>query len=88
MSDNYIVYVLLCSDNSFYCGITNNLEKRLNKHRTGNGSKYVASRGPFALRATWFAGSRSEALKEEAKFKSLSRKQKIKVINEKNPSTA
>ena len=74
------VYVLLCADKSLYTGATNNLEKRLDTHKRGKGSKYVRSRLPFTLAATWPCKDRSAALKLEAKFKKLTRKQKDKQV--------
>jgi hypothetical protein len=36
---NWVVYLLLCSDGTYYCGVTNNLDKRLSKHNKGKGAK-------------------------------------------------
>ena len=41
---NWLVYMLECSDNSIYTGITNNLEERLKTHQSGNGAKYLRGR--------------------------------------------
>jgi putative endonuclease len=43
------VYMLRCSDNSFYTGITVNIDNRIIAHRTGRGSKYVRSHLPVEL---------------------------------------
>jgi len=76
----YTVYILQCKDNSFYTGITNDLEKRLKQHKEGNGSKYVRSRLPFKLVYTEKHTTKSKALKRELKIKSLSKKEKINII--------
>ena len=80
----FFVYVLRCKDNSFYTGFTNNLKKRLNNHRNGNGSRYVRSRLPFKLVYKEEVQSKSEALKRELKLKSFSKKEKLILIKEGN----
>lgn len=73
----YTVYVIELSDGSFYTGIAKNLQKRLDEHRAGTGSKYVRSRLPI-VRVIYCetATNRSEAQKREAAIKKLSRKKK------------
>ena len=46
---NWVVYMLKCNDSSIYTGISNNLNRRLDTHAKGNGSKYVRARLPFKL---------------------------------------
>ena len=77
------MYVLICNDNSFYCGITTNLEKRLKQHNgvIKGGAKYTRSRRPCKYIYKEAAQNRSDASKKEAAFKKLSRKQKEKYIN-------
>ena len=45
---NY-VYIVECSDGTFYTGWTNNLEKRIAMHTNGVGAKYTKGRGPVKL---------------------------------------
>jgi putative endonuclease len=78
--DNWLVYLLKCSDNTLYCGVTNNLEKRLEAHKYGKGSKYVRAHLPFSLIATSFMMSKSEAMRLEYKIKQASREDKIKMV--------
>jgi putative endonuclease len=73
----YILYILLCSDNTLYTGITNNLPKRLAAHDQGRGAKYVRSRLPVKLIYSEELAGKSEALKREYEIKSWSREQKI-----------
>jgi len=63
-----------------YCGITNNLPKRLKMHADGTGSKYVWSHRPFELVWTRPCKDISEALRLEAKLKKLTPKQKWALI--------
>jgi len=78
----WYIYVLLCADNSLYCGITTNLEKRLKQHNgeIKGGAKYTRSKRPCRFVYIKKAMNRSIASKEEYQFKRLSRKNKIKFI--------
>ena len=49
---NWIVYLLRCSDNSLYCGISNDVTRRVATHNAGQGAKYTKSRRPVELVAT------------------------------------
>jgi putative endonuclease len=73
----YHLYILKCSDNSLYTGITNDLENRLSKHEKGKGSKYVRSRLPFKLIHTEKFRTKSKALKREAEIKQWPREKKL-----------
>ena len=74
---DWIVYLLQCSDGTYYCGVTNNMEKRLRKHNAGKGAKYTRGRLPVVLVCCRDGLTKSEALKFEAKIKRLKRAQKI-----------
>jgi len=76
----WIVYILECSDNSLYTGITNDLERRLEEHRTGRGAKYTKHRSPLRVRYTEQRRTKSAALSREAVIKSLARPQKLALI--------
>lgn len=73
----WVIYILLCNNNTLYTGITNNLEKRLEAHKKGVGSKYVRSHLPFKLIYTEKAKDKISAAKREFEIKSWSRKEKI-----------
>ena len=78
---DWFVYVLECSDNSYYCGITVDIKRRVEEHNTSKkGSKYTRSRRPVKLLKHWKVGSQSEAMKAENRFKKLSREEKLKVL--------
>jgi putative endonuclease len=76
----YTIYILLCSDNTLYTGITNDIEARMKKHSEGKGAKYVRARLPFKLVYTEKVESKSEALKREFAIKRLSRTEKLELI--------
>jgi putative endonuclease len=72
----WIVYILELNDGSYYTGITNDLDKRLEAHKSGKGSKYVRSRLPFRVVYICYEQNRSGASKSEINIKKLSRKKK------------
>jgi len=73
----WIVYILRCSDDSFYTGATHCLERRLLAHNRGTASKYTRSRRPVILLATSVAMSKGEALRLEMKIKKMPRIKKL-----------
>jgi putative endonuclease len=74
-------YVVKCNDNSFYAGVTTNLNRRINEHNTSSkGAKYTKTRRPVKLIFFQEVGGRSEAQQIEASFKKLNRKQKEEFI--------
>ena len=78
---HWLVYMLECSDNSIYTGITNNLENRLKKHQSGDGAKYLRGRLPIKLVYKENLINRSEATKREIYIKKMSKKEKKKLID-------
>lgn len=77
----WFVYILECSDGSFYTGITNNLERRQQQHNDGTASRYTRSRRPVILRYQEVCESRSQALIRECSLRLLTRKQKEDLVN-------
>ena len=77
---NWFVYILRCSDGSYYTGYTNDMEKRLDVHNIGQGAKYTRSRRPCKVVFTEQQETKSDALKREAQIKKLSRKKKEALI--------
>lgn len=77
------VYILKCGDDSFYTGYTNDLDKRLKAHNKGIASKYTAARLPLVMVFSEECKDKSDALKKEYFIKTLSRPDKIKLIEKK-----
>jgi len=77
----WFVYILVCSDDSLYTGITTDTNRRLREHNSGKGSKYVRSRCPANIIWVEPGHTRSSALKREAKIKSFSRKEKLQLVD-------
>ena len=76
----YWVYILECSDGTFYTGITNDLDKRITVHNRGKASKYTRIRLPVKLRYKEEVENRSEALKREWAIKKLSKHDKVSLF--------
>lgn len=76
----FFVYFVRCNDNSFYCGYTNDLEKRVLVHNAGTGAKYTKKRRPVVLIYSESFASKIDALRRERFLKKLSRKQKEELI--------
>ncbi len=70
-------YLLQCSDKTLYCGITNDLEKRLAAHNAGEGAKYTRGRTPVKLLYRESCPDKSAALKREMEIKQLPRSKKL-----------
>lgn len=78
----WFVYLLECSDGSYYCGITNDINRRLSEHNAGTGAKYTRGRLPVKLLVKVGVGSRSEALKLESMVKKKRKSEKVKFLSE------
>lgn len=76
----WCVYVLRCADRSLYCGITNDLKRRIRQHNEGTGARYTRARGPVKLVRSWPAENKSAALKAEFAFKKLKRPAKLALL--------
>ena len=74
------VYILHCSDNSYYAGHTDNLEARIDLHQSGECDGYTATRLPVELVWTQECTTREEALSAERQIKGWSRKKKEALI--------
>ena len=77
MEKQWVVYMLECKDGSLYTGITDNLPRRLQAHRSGKGAKYTRGRGPLTLRYLESCTDHSHALRRELAIKGLTKQEKI-----------
>lgn len=83
MSDEttWWVYVVQCNDGSLYTGISTDVTRRVREHNESDkGARYTRARRPVQLRAAWDFETRSDASKEERRFKALSRQKKIDAL--------
>lgn len=79
-NEENFVYIVRCSDNTYYTGWTNDLNKRIADHNAKRGAKYTKSRTPVVLEYFETYQTKSQALKREFEIKQLSRAQKEKLI--------
>ncbi|MCH7625601.1 MAG: GIY-YIG nuclease family protein [Chloroflexi bacterium] len=78
---SFFVYILRCSDGSYYTGHTDNLERRLESHKRGDIGGYTKTRRPVDLVFSEEFPSRLDALERERQVKGWSRAKKIALIN-------
>jgi putative endonuclease len=78
----HFVYMVQCSNGTFYTGYTTNVEQRVAVHNAGKGSKYTRAHLPVTLVASWSCSSKSEALRTECAIKRLSRAQKKRLVEQ------
>ena len=80
MEDNWYVYILRCGDGTLYTGITTDVQRRLQMHRSGKGAQYTRGRQPLELVYTQACDDHGQALKREWQIKQMSRGEKEKII--------
>ena len=73
----WVVYLVRCADESLYCGITNDIERRLVAHNSGKGAKYTQSRLPVEVVGVSSKMTKSDALKLERHIKQVPAGKKI-----------
>ncbi len=78
---NWFVYIIHCTDDSLYTGITTDIEKRYKQHATQKGAKYFRGRKPRQLVYIEGEHDRSSATKREIEIKKLTKKEKLKLID-------
>jgi len=77
----YYVYLLRCRDSSFYTGITNNVDRRVDEHNAGlNQDSYTYSRRPVKLEFIQEFTDPVQAIAFEKKLKKWSRAKKEALI--------
>lgn len=75
------VYILKCSDGTYYTGVTNDLERRLHEHKSGSHTGYTSVRLPVSLVFSTEIEKPMEAITLEKKIKKWSQKKKEALIN-------
>ncbi len=79
----WFVYMLSCSDNSIYTGITTNVSRRINEHNTKKGAKSLFGKLPVVLVYKESCSGRIEAARRESEIKGWNHLEKIALINNK-----
>lgn len=82
---HWSIYLIRCGDNSLYCGISNDVSRRLTEHQSQGPkcAKYLRGRTPLNLVYQRVIGTRAEASSEEYRIKNLSRRAKDLLISPK-----
>lgn len=80
-SRGWQVYIILCSDDSLYTGITTDVERRYRQHQTGQGAKYFRGRKPVRLIYLVSGHDLGAAIRSEARIKGLKRAEKCRLIS-------
>ena len=75
------VYLIRCADDSLYTGITTDVARRFETHKSGKGAKYLKTRRPFALVFSQEVGNRSQASKLEYAIKQLPKTKKEQIVS-------
>ena len=73
-------YIVRCSDDTLYTGISTDPERRIAMHNKGKGASYTASRRPVIMVYCETVGTKGDALRRELQIKALTRKQKMELI--------
>ena len=76
---NY-VYLLICSDQSFYCGVTHDIKNRIQEHNAGEAATWTAKRTPVRLVYYELHDSLLSARKREKQIKGWTRSKKINLM--------
>jgi putative endonuclease len=76
------VYVIECSDGTYYTGYTTDVQRRVAEHDAGEGAKYTRGRTPVELKHTESFASKSAAMSREHELKQLSRAEKEALVEE------
>ena len=76
----WFLYLVRCADGSIYTGVSTDVARRLDQHRSGKGARYLRGRGPLVLARKMRVGNRGDALKVELRVKRLPHARKEKLI--------
>lgn len=82
-NDFWFVYLIRTEQNTLYCGITNNIEKRFLAHQEGKGAKYLRGKGRLQLVWSKQVENKSMAAKYEYYIKKLTKVSKEALVNNK-----
>ncbi|MEE8343465.1 MAG: GIY-YIG nuclease family protein [Gammaproteobacteria bacterium] len=77
---DWYVYIILCTDDSLYTGITIDVERRLSQHAAKRGAKYFRGRAPRRLIYLESRHTRSSATRREVVIKKMQRVEKDRLI--------
>jgi putative endonuclease len=76
----FYVYILRCTDGSFYTGYTKNVDARAQLHAKGKGARYTRIHKPKSIAYVEPFATRAKAMKREREIKKLSHGEKLDLI--------
>ena len=76
----WFVYIVQCKDNSFYTGLTNDIQKRIRLHNDGQGARHTKLYGPVKLRYYEEFEERFVAMKREKEVKQWPRERRERLL--------
>ena len=77
----WTVYILKCSDDSYYVGHTNNLKERIHRHNSARAAKWTSCRLPIRFVYKELHQTEKQAILREKQIKKWSRAKKEALIN-------
>ncbi len=77
---SFYVYILQCTDGTYYTGYTKDLDQRTRQHENGKGARYTKAHRPQRVAYVELFGTRSAAMKREREIKKLNHQQKLALI--------
>ena len=80
MGKLFYMYILRCSDGSYYVGSTDNLQERIAAHNAGRGPSYTSKRRPVRLVYSKRYDNKSAAVRRERQVKGWTRAKKEALI--------
>ncbi|MEZ6124992.1 MAG: GIY-YIG nuclease family protein [Planctomycetaceae bacterium] len=86
LSEQWYTYIVQCSDESYYTGVTTDPERRVRQHNAGTGARYTRARRPVALVFQEAQPGRGAALRRELQIKALNREAKTRLILQRQKS--
>ena len=80
--DKFFLYMVRCSNGTYYTGSTKDLENRIKVHNSGHGAKYLRGKIPVELVYLKEYKYYKNVLRAERNLKKLTRKRKEELIQE------
>lgn len=81
-SSTWVLYLLECQHDTYYCGITNNMTSRFQAHQSGKGARYTRANPPLRILAVMSFADRSAASRAEYQLKQQRKSNKINWIKQ------
>ena len=78
--EKWFLYILECSDGSFYTGVTKDIKRRFKMHTSGKASRYTRTRLPVKLLYQETCKNRTDALVRECQVKSFPKEKKFALV--------